>query len=524
MSANRRDVRLQFNLRSRNAETAEIEYAPKVITAKEIGVVVIDMWNGYGCPTGAELFGNSLIPRMNRALNGARVLGMQVIHAPSDAADFYAGWPQAEATAILPRYKLEQTVKVPDPVFVRQDGTPLPQNNCLCGPGIVCHYQHAWDGIHPDLSIKEEDLILLGPVYGEDGTQRLHAVCSDRGLTHLIYTGCATNCCVVGKAAGAVYIARAGIQPILARDLTEAVTEYNPLTGYTNDDGTRDSIACIEGQSFPSIDLAEELGKAGLWDKSWIVESVHIAPWWSRKSEPYQFEEACTITMGTPKIDGDEIRYTLDGLEPTSNSSLYTGPFEIRDSCALRAVSFKSGKLSTRESRSYFRRVIEVPPEPDVHLSDISPVRATAPLYLDGHTSFGVAPNIKWDLSYAGSPLQMRDIQYKKGVGVMTPSQLLYRLEPTYERFVAIAGVDDAIVAHDHGMHRANHPKILFRILIDGLIVSESPVIRSCQTWRFNIEIPVGSCFISFAAMNGGDGNQDNLADWAAAGFLIARR
>ena len=514
---------LRFRLRHRDAETGEIGYTPKELSATEIGIVVIDMWNGYGCPTGAELFGNSLIPRMNRALEGARALGMQVIHAPSDVADFYVGWPQAEATAILPRYKLERTIDVPNPVFIRTDGSPLPQNACLCGPGIDCLYQHCWDGIHPDLVIGEKDLILLGPVYGDDGTQRLHAVCRDRGLTHLIYTGCATNCCVVGKAAGAVYIARAGIQPILARDLTEAVTEYDPETGYTNDVGTRDSIECIERQLFPSIDLAEELGKAGMWNDSWIVETVHMAPWWSRESEPYQFEEACTVTLCTPKINGDEIRYTLDGRDPDLGSNLYTDPFEIHDSCTLRAVSFKAGERASLESRGHFRRIIEVPPTPDIFLSDIDPVRATAPTYLDGHTCRSVAPNIRWDRSFAGSELRMRGVQYDRGVGVQTPSQLLYRLEPEYYRFVAVAGVDDAVIAHDFGMHRANHPKIVFRILVDGTIVAESPVIRACQTWRFNVEIPTGSSFISLVGMNGGEGNQDNLADWANAGFLISR-
>ena len=513
-------TQLELNLRRRDATSGALLHNIRKLDASKIGVVVIDMWNGYGCPTGAELFGTSLLPRMNRALDGARKLGMQVIHAPSDAADFYAGWPQAEATAVLPRYSLENIVDVKDPVFVRADGSPLPQADCLCGPGIRCLYQHFWDGIHPDLVIAEQDLILMGPVYGEEGTQRLHAVCRDRDLTHLIYMGCATNNCVVGKAAGAVFIARAGIQPILARDLTEAVTEYNPQTGYTNDDGTRDSVECIERQLFPSIDFAEELGKVGLWNDDWIVEMVHITPWWSRKSEPYQFEHTCTVSLSTPKIDGCEIRYTLDGSDPTPSSDLFIESFDLHDSCVLRTVAFKAGKQRSLECRSYFRRIIEEPPVPDVFISDIKPVRATAPTYLDGHTSQGIAPNIGWDSSFAGSPLELRGKKYAKGVGVHTPSQLLYRLEPEYHRFVAIAGVDDAIMAHDYGMHRANHSKIIFRILVDGKIISESPVIRACQTWRFDVPIPAGSAFISLAAMNGGSGNQDNLADWVNAGFI----
>ena len=359
-------------------------------------------------------------------------------------------------------------------------------------------------------------------MYGDEGTQRLHAICRSRGLTHLIYAGSATNCCVVGKAAGAVYIARAGITPILARDLTEAVTEYNPISGYTNDDGTRDAIATIERQLFPSIDMAAELAKVGLWDDSWIVETVHIFPWWSKPTEPYQFEKQCTITMTTPRIRGDEIRYTLDGNEPTQNSHLYTGPIDMRESSTVRAVSYRAGKRSSLESSSYIVRISDEPPLPHIYLSDIRPIRATAPTYLDGHTSTGIAPNIKWDKSYAGGEIRMRGIVYKKGVGVHAPSQLLYRIEPEFRRFVAIAGVDDAVVSHDFGMHRSVHSTVIFRVFIDGRMISESPVIRACQTWRFNVEIPDGSLFISLAAMNGGTGNQDNLADWASAGFCTA--
>ena len=78
--------------------------------------------------------------------------------------------------------------------------------------------------IHPDLAIAEQDYLLVGPVYGSAGTQRLHALCRQRRLTHLLYLGIATNNCVVSKAAGMLYLARAGLEVILARDLTPRTT------------------------------------------------------------------------------------------------------------------------------------------------------------------------------------------------------------------------------------------------------------------------------------------------------------
>lgn len=48
-----------------------------------------------------------------------------------------------------------------------------------------------------------------------------------------------------------------------------------------------------------------------------------------------------TVTMNTAYPDGmGEIRYTLDGTEPTSASTLYTGPFSAPQGCQIRARLF----------------------------------------------------------------------------------------------------------------------------------------------------------------------------------------
>ncbi len=47
-----------------------------------------------------------------------------------------------------------------------------------------------------------------------------------------------------------------------------------------------------------------------------------------------------TITSATPGVD---LRYTLDGSEPTANSPLYTEPIPITDSCTVQARAFRKG-------------------------------------------------------------------------------------------------------------------------------------------------------------------------------------
>ena len=506
---------LELSLQRRDPQTDKITIQPETIDSSKIGVVVIDMWNGYMCPTGAELFGGSLVPRMSRALDGARTLGMTVIHAPSDVADFYAGWPQAEKVAALPRYELPKVADVAMPGF------PGYQDPCLCGPGIKCPYMHSWDGIHPDLKIADEDYILVGPSYGERGTQRLHAICRDRGLTHLIYMGCATNCCVVAKAAGAIYMANAGIPVILARDLTEAVTKYDPESNYTPDDGTTQSVKAIERASMPTIDMADELNKVGLWGDNWRTDPVHMFPHWSDPAEPYTFEDSFVMTLSSPRLPDSQIHYTLDGSEPELTSAVYTERLKISQSGNVRAAAFQGGRQVGLESKCHFVRIIPLPPEPDVHLSDLTPVRATAPLMLDGHTSTGIAENIGIDRSFGDLQLRVQGTTYEKGMGVHSPSQLLYELRPDFEEFVALAGVDDQVLDHDSGMHVANHPSVVFRVFIDGRQVAESPTIRTGRTWRFRVKIPPGSELISLATMDAGDGRFEDVADWVRAGFLL---
>ena len=50
-----------------------------------------------------------------------------------------------------------------------------------------------------------------------------------------------------------------------------------------------------------------------------------------------------------------EIRYTLDGTEPTANSTLYTGAIVLQKSAKIRAVAFRNGKRSsvTRQDISF---------------------------------------------------------------------------------------------------------------------------------------------------------------------------
>ena len=510
---------LELDCRRRQSDGG-VRVTPTMVAAQRIGVVVIDMWNGYPCCTGRGLFA-ALVPRMNRALAGMRALGATVIHAPSDVSDQYVGWPQAERVAALPRYELPEVRSIATPRF------PFAGQTCLCGPGIVCPYLHHWHAIHPDLALEEQDYLLVGPVYGSAGTQRLHALCRQRDLTHLLYLGIATNNCVVSKAAGMLYLARAGLEVILARDLTAAYDHYDPARGYTNDAATARAVAALEQQFCPTVNLGAELAKTGRWPVAPPVDTVHLMPW-GQRDQPYLFEDQFVATLTFPAgppagpLPGTSIHYTLDGGAPSPATPRYRKPLTIRASGILRAQPFAAGRAQGMASASHFFRLAALPALPEVHLTDLRPLRATSPRLLDGHTYDAVAPDLGCDGAAGGGPLRIGGRYHERGVGTLTPAHLIYALQPRWRRFVALVGLDDSLLDEDHGMLQASRAAVRFRVFVDGEPVAASPTLRAAQVWRFDLPLRPDAAVISLVAMNDRAGGRCAAADWVAAGFLAS--
>ncbi|MEY8687046.1 GH92 family glycosyl hydrolase [Bacteroides sp. AN502(2024)] len=59
------------------------------------------------------------------------------------------------------------------------------------------------------------------------------------------------------------------------------------------------------------------------------------------------FMDRVTVALSTA-TEGAEIRYTLDGSEPTISSPLYTGPFEVDHTVTVKALGFKEGFRPSR--------------------------------------------------------------------------------------------------------------------------------------------------------------------------------
>lgn len=507
--ATARSAEIELTLQTREAATGRIVLTPERVDPKRVGVIAVDVWNFHWCKT-ATLRVDAIVPRLNRALEAARALGMTVMLCPSDVVDNYAGFPQREAVLALPKVTVPKAMDVTCP--------PVPDaGGCACGRER-CGVNYGWDGMHPALRIGESDWM-------PDTQAEVYALCQKFGLTHLLYVGFHTQVCLLGKPMGLKAMKTAGLRCVLARDMTDAHPGYDPARNFTPDLNTEQVVEHFEKHLAPTIHLEQELIRLGRWDTNSVLDPVRITPW-GTTMRPHLFEQPIVVTLTAPLQPGAEIRYTTDGTVPTPASTLYRGPFEVAASMHLRVAGFRDGRKVCAESEGSFAKLGPVPPAPDVAIGDLKPVRSVGFGHSYGGTvrySGNTQPPQK-DRSNLGQELRIDRAVHTQGLGVHAPCALGYEVRPDYARFVALAGADENLVRISNGSNLAKHPTVVFKVFIDGREMAASPVMRVLSpAWRFDVAIPEGSRAIQLVAMDAGDGSREDFADWVRAGFVLKR-
>ena len=500
---------IEWSLQTRDPKTGRVETRVERVDSTKVGVVAVDVWNFHWCKT-ATMRVDAIVPRLNRALETARELGMTVMLCPSDVVDNYVGYPQREKVFTLP------TVPVPSVVDVTCP--PVPDaGGCACGTER-CAGNYGWDGMHPALKIGDEDWM-------PDTQAEVFAICRKLGLTHLLYVGFHTQVCLLGKPMGLKAMKSAGLQCVLARDMTDAHPGYDPSRGFTPDLNTEQVVEHFEKHLAPTVHLGDTFVKLGRWKADEVLDPVRVTPWGTRM-RPHLFEKNVTVTLTAPHQAGAEIRYTTDGTAPGPGSRLYGGPFVAEDSLRLRVAAFREGRRVAAESEGEFVKLGARPPMPDVHLGDLQPVRSVGfgHTYSDQVRYSGQTQAPQKDRSNRGEDIRIDRKVQARGLGVHAPCELVYALKPEYRRFVALAGADENLVRISNGSNLAKYPSVVFKVLIDGREAATSPVMRvQFPAWRFDVPIPEGARRLSLVAMDAGDGNREDYADWANAGFVVGR-
>jgi hypothetical protein len=501
---------LELTLQRRDPRSGTILSTKEKVDPAHIGLVIVDVWNFHWCKTSTARVA-ALVPRIAAVTEAAHRMGMTLFWCPSDVADNYVGTIQHEAAMAAPRHPLPQLKEISCPSA--PDG-----GGCTCGP-VHCSVNYGWDGMAAGMVMHEDDFM-------PNDFETLYSLCVERGITHLIYLGVHTQVCLLGKSIGLLNLSRAGLRCILARDMTDAHGCYDPAKGITPDQFTGEVVAHFEKYLAPTINFVEELQKAGKLARKLVLDPVRITPW-GTPMRPHHFEEAITVTLTTPWEPGAAIYYTTDGTPPTGKSFQYRGPFQVTGTTYLKAIALQKGTPVCLPSEALFTRLPPMPPGPEVPLSDLKPLRAVglghSPSSTDHRFSPGVNPPQN-DRSNRKEPLKVHGKVYQRGIGIHAPNQLIYELKPEYDRFVALAGADEGILAVANGSNLAMHPSMIFKVFVDGKLMAESPVMRMSEgPWRFDVKLPQACRKISLDVTDAGNGSLEDLGDWVDAGFLLRR-
>ena len=107
--------------------------------------------------------------------------------------------------------------------------------------------------MHPGLEIGEDDWM-------PDTQAEVFTICKQRRISHLIYVGFHTQVCLLGKPMGLRAMKSAGLQCVLARDMTDAHPGYDPERDFTPDLNTEQVV--VAGQR-SRLDDGRDDGPAG---------------------------------------------------------------------------------------------------------------------------------------------------------------------------------------------------------------------------------------------------------------------
>jgi nicotinamidase-related amidase len=223
----------------------EVQTLPVSVPAGETALLICDVWDAHWSRGAAERV-DAMAGRMNEVIKAARRLGIQIIHAPSDTMDYYAGNPG--------RLRISQAPRVDPPEPQAHDDPPLPIDDSDHGSDTgetTC--STPWTRQHPAIEIDQER-----DVISDDGPE-VYSWMQGRGIKYLLIMGVHTNMCVLNRSFGIKQMVRWGVRPALVRDLTDAM--YNPARPpyVSHEEGTRLVVEYIEKFWCPTISSEEIL-------------------------------------------------------------------------------------------------------------------------------------------------------------------------------------------------------------------------------------------------------------------------
>ncbi|NLF08937.1 MAG: hypothetical protein GX594_13300 [Pirellulaceae bacterium] len=234
----------------------------------------------------------------------------------------------------------------------------------------------------------------------------------------------------------------------------------------------------------------------------WLREPDQVAI--DPKDNGFFYEKTAIAITSIYNGSAPEIRFTLDGSDPTSKSPVYSTPLKLLAPGTVKARAFRDGKPSGPVAQATYERLL---PLSDVFLDELP---------LMSMKSGNATKQTKMRKNCTGGPLRLGGTTYERGIGEHAgdgfAAELIYAIKPEYKLFVALVGVDD---------QTGGGGSIVIKVLVDGQLKMQTPVIRGNMAPRhLNIELPSGAKKLKLAIEDAGDGYNYDDANFVNAGFV----
>ncbi len=242
---------LSLNLRKR-VPSATIEgkwnesFEKVNVPISQVGVVVCDMWDLHWC-RGASARCDGVAARMNRVLEELRARGVQIVHAPSETMDFYAGTPQRLRAQVAPQ-------AVRPPALKRPEEPKLPIDDSDGGCDTDDQMYIAWTRQNPRIQIGTHDAI-------SDNGDEVYNLFRSMSIKYVLVMGVHTNMCILNRSFAIKEMTRRGMNCVLVRDLTDTMYDPKDAPYVPHERGTDLVVEHIEKYWCPSVTSGELVGR-----------------------------------------------------------------------------------------------------------------------------------------------------------------------------------------------------------------------------------------------------------------------
>jgi len=240
------------------------------------------------------------------------------------------------------------SISAPLPVFSPKAGTyTSSQSVTITDPAAGAVIYYTTDGSKPTTS----STVYSGPIT-VSSTQTLKAIAAAAGYSN---SGAATALYTIAAAApkfsprGGTYTST---QSVTISDTTPGAVIYYTTNGSTP---TTSSTPYSGPLTVSSAETIKAIAAATGYSNSGVATAAYTiavpAPVFSPKAATYTSTQSVTIT---DTMAGAAIYYTTNGTNPTTSSTLYTGPISVSSTETLKAIAVASGYSNSSVATSAY--------------------------------------------------------------------------------------------------------------------------------------------------------------------------